>query len=97
MPVPKRKTSKARRDSRQSCKFIRPKAIAACAQCKEPIAPHQACKECGFYKGKKVLATKSERGELRATVRAAAAQKGAEGHDDHEGHDHAEGAHEEQR
>jgi len=61
MPVPKRKTSKSRRDKRQSCKFIRPKAFSECKQCNEPVSGHHACANCGFYKGRKVLATKKER------------------------------------
>jgi large subunit ribosomal protein L32 len=61
MPVPKRKTSKARRDQRQSTKFIRPEAIASCANCGVAISPHQVCTECGYYKGRKIMKTKSER------------------------------------
>lgn len=71
MPVPKRKTSKARRDKRQSCKFIRPKAFCHCSNCEAPLNPHQACLTCGFYKGKKVLTTKQD----RLTARALQAQK----------------------
>ena len=75
MPVPKRKTSKARRDQRSSTKFIRAQAITACSNCASPLNPHQACLHCGFYKGKKVLTTKLERvlkrGEVRATARSA--------------------------
>ena len=61
MPVPKRKTSKSRRDRRASTKFIRPKAIAKCQNCEFPISSHQACQHCGFYKGKKVMTTKLDR------------------------------------
>lgn len=74
MPVPKRKTSKARRDQRSSTKFIRPLTIAECGNCAKPLAPHTACFECGFYKGAKVLRTKGERaltrGETRRTQEA---------------------------
>lgn len=80
MPVPKRKHSKARRDSKHANKHIRPQAITACANCGHPLSTHQACMECGFYKGKKVLRTKLERtlkrGEAaqKAKLRAQAAQ-----------------------
>lgn len=84
MPVPKRKRSRARRDSRFANKFIKPQAIAACQQCKEPIATHAACKSCGYYKGVKVLTPKSERAgkrvllrSTRATARAAHAPEAA--------------------
>lgn len=74
MPVPKRKTSKARRDKRQSCKFIRPKALTLCANCKDPLNPHQACARCGFYKGRKVFATKLDRTLKRSANRPVAPQ-----------------------
>ena len=71
MPVPKRKTSKSRRDSRHSTRFIRPQAITACDNCSKPIIPHCACDSCGFYKGAKVLRTKVERTLKRGESRRA--------------------------
>ena len=69
MPVPKRKTSKRRRDQRQSCKFIVPQGFAACSECEAPIASHEVCASCGFYQGRKVLATKNDRGLKRLKER----------------------------
>ena len=80
MPVPKRKTSKARRDQRSSTWFIRPQSVSLCfnGACEgEPKLPHQVCLKCGFYKGKKVIVTKQDRELKRAEVRKAiAARKG---------------------
>ncbi len=70
MPVPKRKRSRARRDSRFANKGIKVKAITSCATCKDPIVPHTACKNCGFYKGVKVLTTKADRKVKRLAVKA---------------------------
>ena len=70
MPVPKRKRSRARRDSRFANKGIQVKAITGCSNCKEPIAPHTPCKTCGFYKGAKVLVTKADRKVKRLAVKA---------------------------
>lgn len=89
MPVPKRKTSKSRRDLRSSTKFIRPKAVAQCQTCQEPIAPHVVCKACGYYKGVKILKTKEDRmfarGKQRdakaASARAGEALAGSESED----------------
>jgi len=61
MPVPKRKTSKSRRDMRSACKFLRPQAVTTCSQCALPVLPHIVCSTCGFYKGRKVLVTKLDR------------------------------------
>jgi large subunit ribosomal protein L32 len=73
MPVPKRKTSKSRRDKRHSTRFIRPQAITVCSHCTSPLLPHQACDACGFYKGKKVMLTKLDRGVKRSELRSARA------------------------
>lgn len=78
MPVPKRKRSKARRDSRFANKALKPKQIASCQQCKSAIAPHQLCKECGYYKGVKVVTTKVERLVKRAELNQAKKAKKAE-------------------
>ncbi len=69
MPVPKRKRSRARRDKRFANKGVKVKVFAQCKNCEMPLCPHQACKGCGFYRGKKVLATKAERLVKRSTVR----------------------------
>jgi ribosomal protein L32 len=77
MPVPKRKRSRTRRDTRFANKGIDIKAFTYCKTCVEPtpIAPHQACLTCGFYKGSKVLETKAERGSRRQEKQAVQAQR----------------------
>lgn len=75
MPVPKRKTSKSRRDQRSASKFLRPQAFTTCPNCSEPIMPHVLCSSCGFYKGKKVQSTKMERTLKRSHARKAAIEK----------------------
>ena len=78
MPVPKRKRSRARRDSRFANKGLKVKVITQCANCQEPIMTHQACKACGHYKGRKVFATKADRAVKRAEAsRTKEAQKGS--------------------
>ena len=56
MAVPKRKTSKARRDTRRSAvsKLDMP-AMSKCSNCGAYKAPHKVCKQCGYYKGVAVL------------------------------------------
>jgi large subunit ribosomal protein L32 len=75
MPVPKRKRSRARRDSRFADKGLTPKAFSACKNCTEPLAPHQVCAACGFYKGAKVMVTKSERSAKRLQTRSKEAER----------------------
>lgn len=56
MAHPKRKTSKARRDSRraQTYKLSLP-GIVECPQCHEMKLAHRVCKECGYYDGKEIV------------------------------------------
>lgn len=75
MPTPKRKLSRARRDKRSANKGLKPKSVSSCQTCQAPIATHQVCTECGYYKGVKVLRTKQDRKFQRASSRDAAQQK----------------------
>ena len=56
MAVPKRKTSKARRDKRKSAnmKMTAP-GLSICPQCHEPKLPHRVCPNCNYYDGKDVV------------------------------------------
>jgi large subunit ribosomal protein L32 len=57
MAVPKKKTSKSKRDMRRAHDFLTPPGISACPQCQEPKLPHRACASCGTYKGKEIVGT----------------------------------------
>jgi large subunit ribosomal protein L32 len=57
MAVPKRKTSKARRDRRRTAKSrMDLPTLMECPQCHAVKRPHAVCRECGYYNGKEVLA-----------------------------------------
>jgi len=87
MPVPKRKRSKSRRDSRHANWGLKMKTFTQCQQCQHPLANHQACPECGYYKGVKVMRTKDERTKSRSEVRQSkeALKKEASRHEVKEG------------
>lgn len=55
MAVPKKKTSKSKRDMRRSHDSLTPAGTSVCPQCNENKLPHRACPSCGTYKGKEVL------------------------------------------
>lgn len=74
MPVPKRKTSKSRRDQRSACKFLRPQAFTLCSNCAVVTLPHIVCSSCGFYKGRKIFTTKLDR-DLRRREKQEKLQK----------------------
>ncbi len=57
MAVPKRKTSKSKRDMRRTHKKTAAIGITTCNQCGEPKLPHRLCASCGTYKGRELIDT----------------------------------------
>ncbi len=57
MPVPKRKTTRTKRDTRRATHSISAPAISSCPQCHQAKMPHRVCPECGYYDGKEVIDT----------------------------------------
>nr|WP_300005398.1 50S ribosomal protein L32 [Tissierella sp.] len=56
MAVPKRKTSKARRDKRRASSYTLSRMSSTeCPQCHEQKLPHRVCRSCGFYRNKEVI------------------------------------------
>jgi len=61
MPVPKRKHSRSRRNSRRASNFkLKNKAVTKCGHCLQPIIPHHICPHCGYYGGVEVLSVEEE-------------------------------------
>lgn len=56
MPNPKRRHSKARRDSRRAHDHLKSPGLSLCPNCQEPKQPHRVCPHCGYYKGRPVMA-----------------------------------------
>ncbi|MDH3975723.1 MAG: 50S ribosomal protein L32 [Deltaproteobacteria bacterium] len=57
MAVPKRKVSKERKRKRRSHHALTTPNVVNCPECGEPRLSHRACPGCGFYNGRKVLAS----------------------------------------
>ncbi|NMA48386.1 MAG: 50S ribosomal protein L32 [Tissierellia bacterium] len=56
MAVPKRKTSKTRRDKRRASSYRLNKAtVVECPQCHEAKQPHRVCRSCGYYKNREAI------------------------------------------
>ena len=55
MAVPKRKTSKSKRDKRRTHQKLTAPSTTSCPQCGEARLPHHACPSCGSYKGRTVI------------------------------------------
>ena len=60
MAVPKKKTSKAKKNMRWSHHALTGTGLATCEVCGAPKRPHRVCLSCGDYNGKKVLAGDAE-------------------------------------
>jgi large subunit ribosomal protein L32 len=59
MAVPKRKTGRARTNSRRSSHKLAAANTQVCPQCHEQKLPHHVCGFCGYYDGKDVVETKA--------------------------------------
>ena len=60
MAVPKRRTSRSRRDMRRAHDALPAPARSLCPQCNEPKVPHRVCANCGWYRDRTVIETEGE-------------------------------------
>lgn len=54
-PVPKKKTSKSKRDMRRSHHALVAPNLVVCPQCHNKKLQHHVCPSCGYYDGRQVL------------------------------------------
>jgi large subunit ribosomal protein L32 len=60
MGLPKRKTSKSKRNKRRSHDALTAPQWLSCPQCGEPVVPHRICAACGYYRGRQVITVAEE-------------------------------------
>jgi large subunit ribosomal protein L32 len=62
MAVPKKKTTKAKRNQRRASnwKLTLPE-ISDCPNCHSKVRPHHICNVCGHYRGQQVVAIKEKK------------------------------------
>ena len=58
MAVPKKRTSRSKRDMRRAHDFLTVRLTINCPNCAAPALPHHVCLSCGHYKGRAVLKMK---------------------------------------
>lgn len=61
-PLTKRKRSNSRQGTRASHFRLETPSFSRCSQCRSAILPHRVCPVCGYYDGREVLKTSSEKG-----------------------------------
>ncbi len=54
MAVPKKKTSKSRRNMRRSHDFISPANYSKCPNCGAFVLSHCVCTKCNYYNGRNI-------------------------------------------
>jgi large subunit ribosomal protein L32 len=54
MAVPKRKTSKARRDKRRAQHAVPAPRLSVCPHCRQPKRSHEMCPNCKTYRGREI-------------------------------------------
>jgi len=59
MAVPKRNTSKSKRNKRRTHQKLTGTNLSSCPQCGEAVRSHHACTVCGTYKGRTVIEIKA--------------------------------------
>ncbi|WP_373045248.1 50S ribosomal protein L32 [Vulgatibacter sp.] len=55
MGVPKKRTSKQKRDQRRAHWKVSAPNVVSCPNCASPTMSHRVCPTCGTYKGKQVV------------------------------------------
>ena len=55
MAVPKKRTTKSRRDKRRHNIFLKKPTLNRCTKCSNFVLPHTVCSFCGYYKGREVI------------------------------------------
>lgn len=56
MGVPQSRRSKKRNRQRRATQKIKAPKLVRCPHCHTLTLPHRVCAECGYYKGKEVVA-----------------------------------------
>ncbi|MDZ4785429.1 MAG: 50S ribosomal protein L32 [bacterium] len=59
MPVPKKRTSKSKKNMRRSHHHIAQSFANVCSNCGEAVLRHRVCSSCGQYRGKQLLDVKA--------------------------------------
>jgi len=55
MAVPKKRTTKSKRDKRRLHIFLKKPVLARCPKCGKLLLPHNLCSYCGYYKGREIV------------------------------------------
>ncbi len=71
MALPAHRICKSKTRKRRSHENLKVNKPNLCTHCGAPVKGHSVCVACGYYKGKKILETKTDRGLKREEKRKA--------------------------
>lgn len=66
MAVPKRKTSRSKRDKRRANWKAKTATLSECPQCHKEKLAHHVCLECGYYDGSLVIKEKKSQKDKKS-------------------------------
>ena len=80
MAVPKKRTTKSKRDKRRFNIFLKKPLLVKCKKCGKEVLPHTVCSFCGYYKGKEIIDVlgKLDRKEKKKREKEIKAKEGKE-------------------
>jgi len=55
MAVPKKHTTKSKRNKRRMHIYLTQPPLVNCPKCGKPKLPHVICSNCGYYKGREII------------------------------------------
>ncbi|TSC76583.1 MAG: large subunit ribosomal protein L32 [Parcubacteria group bacterium Gr01-1014_31] len=58
MPIPGKRRSRSKKRRGWAHRAIPALVLTRCSNCGKPTVPHQACRFCGSYRGRQVIAAK---------------------------------------
>ncbi len=59
MAVQQRKVTRSRKNMRRSHHALDTPTLTSCSKCGHKIQSHRVCRNCGYYKGQKVIKTEN--------------------------------------
>jgi len=65
MAEPKKRLTSTRSGNRQSHDALKKKSQIVCSNCKQAVAPHRVCQNCGYFKGEKIVILKDEKAKQK--------------------------------
>ena len=77
MAVPKRKTSKAKRDSRRTHDKLKLVNVVECPRCHSKKVSHRVCPNCGYYDNKEIIVLEEKGKKKEKTEEVKTEEKGA--------------------